>query len=201
MEEFFGVVPCTVMSMLSNALRPSACETDITGLVGMYAMARASGRPSALLDWNNNYGDDPDKAVVFHCSNIPQHFFGGRGRMDYQEIIAGTVGKENTYGTVVGRLVPTPVTFCRVSTADSLGIVKAYVGEGEITDDEASTFGGYGVIRVPGLQLLLAHICLHGYEHHVALNPGSVAEAVDEAFGRYMGWSVYHHLVGAFEQV
>ena len=72
MEEYFGVVPCTAMSMMSNALVPSACETDITGLVGMYAMIQASGRPSALADWNNNYADDPDKCVLFHCSNFPQ---------------------------------------------------------------------------------------------------------------------------------
>jgi hypothetical protein len=57
--------------------------------------------PSALLDWNNNYGDDPDKAVCFHCSNLPKHFF-KEVRMDFQQIIAGTVGRENTYGTCVG---------------------------------------------------------------------------------------------------
>ena len=49
--------------------------------------------PSALLDWNNNYGDDPNKAVCFHCSNLPKHFFAKMIKMDFQEIIAGTVGK------------------------------------------------------------------------------------------------------------
>ena len=29
MEEYFGVVPCTVMSMMSNSLMSSACEVDI----------------------------------------------------------------------------------------------------------------------------------------------------------------------------
>jgi L-fucose isomerase-like protein len=193
MEEYFGVVPCTIMSMLSNSLKPSACETDITGLIGMYAMVKASGKPSALLDWNNNYGDDPDKGVVFHCSNIPKEFFGGGANMDYQEIIAGSVGKENTYGTVVGKLKPNPVTFCRVSTNDYVGSIQAYLGEGEITDDPVNTFGGYGVVRIPGFQRLLAHICEYGYEHHVAMNPSQVADAVEEAFGKYLGWSVYHH--------
>ena len=60
----------------------------------------ASGKPSALVDWNNNYGDDPDKAVVFHCSNLPAQVFTDNPVMDYQEIIAGTVGKDNTYGTM-----------------------------------------------------------------------------------------------------
>jgi len=129
MEEFYGVVPCTVMSMLSNKLLPSACETDVTGLIGMYAMVLASGTPSALLDWNNNYGTDPDKAVVFHCSNLPKDLFGGPVAMDYQAIIAGTVGRENTFGTVVGRIKPTKITFCRVSTDDMTGTIRAYLGE------------------------------------------------------------------------
>lgn len=193
MEEYFGVVPCTVMSMLSNNLVPSACETDITGLIGMYAMVLASGKPSALLDWNNNYGDDPDKAVVFHCSNLPQDIFGGEAVMDYQEIIAGSVGKENTYGTVSGKIKPRPVTFCRVSTDDSFGTIQSYVGHGEITKDPVETFGGYGVIRVPDFQGLLRFICENGFEHHVALNPSQSADAVEEAFGDYLGWDVYHH--------
>ena len=193
MEEYFGVVPCTVMSMLSNALCPSACETDITGLIGMYAMVLASGKPSAILDWNNNYGEDPDKAVVFHCSNLPQDIFGGEGRMDYQEIIAGTVGKENTYGTIVGRLQPSQFTYCRVSTNDGLGMIQSYFGEGEITDDPLETFGGYGVVKIPGFQNLLAHICTNGYEHHVAVNASRIADVLEEAFSGYLGWSAYHH--------
>jgi len=193
MEEYYGVVPCTVMSMLSNKMIPSACEADITGLIGMYAMALASGRPSALLDWNNNYGDDPDKAVVFHCSNLPQDIFGGQARMDYQKIIAGTVGQERTYGTLVGKIQPTPLTYCRVSTDDAVGTIRAYLGEAEITNDPIDTFGGYGVIRVPEFQELLTYICENGFEHHVAVNPSQVAEALYEAFTKYLGWDVYYH--------
>ncbi|MGA9349380.1 MAG: L-fucose/L-arabinose isomerase family protein [Anaerolineae bacterium] len=192
MEEFFGVVPCTVMSMLSNTLMPSACETDITGAVGMYAMALASGKPSALLDWNNNYGDDPDKGVIFHCSNLPKAVFADM-TMDYQEIIAGTVGKENTYGTVVGRIKSGPFTYCRVSTDDECGVIRAYLGEGELTDDPVETFGGYGVAHIPNFQGLLHHICENGFEHHVAINLSQVASAVNEALGKYLGWDVYYH--------
>ncbi len=192
MQEFFGIAPCTVMSMLSNRLIPSACETDITGAIGMYAMALASGKPSALVDWNNNYGDDPDKGVMFHCSNLPKEVF-AEARMSYQEIIAETVGQENTYGTVSGRIKSGPFTYCRVSTDDEHGIIRAYLGEGELTDDPLETFGGYGVFYIPNLQGLLHHICENGYEHHVAINLSSVASAVYEALSKYMGWDVYHH--------
>jgi L-fucose isomerase-like protein len=192
LEELYGIVPCTLMSMNSNALAPSACETDITGLVGMLALAAASETPAALLDWNNNYGTDPDKGVVFHCSNLPKDFFGSH-KMDYQEIIAGTVGKENTYGTIVGKIAAGPFTYCRVSTDDLTGKVRAYIGEGQFTDDKLDSFGGYGTFRVNRLQALLAYICKNGFEHHVAATKAQVADAVEDALTTYMGWDVYRH--------
>ena len=200
MEEFYGVVPCTLMSMMSNELVPSACETDITGVVGMYALTLASGKPSAIVDWNNNYGSDPDKGVIFHCSNLPKDLFVAESvsaqnapRMDYQAIIAGTVGQENTYGTIVGRLSAAPFTYCRVSTDDVNGRVLAYLGEGQLTEDPLQTFGGYGVVQIPRFQKLLAYICANGFEHHVAINPSTTAAVIHEAFTKYLGWSVYLH--------
>ena len=201
MQEFFGIVPCTLMSLMSNSLVPSACETDIVGAVAMYALALASGQPSAIVDWNNNYGDDPNKGVIFHCSNLPGDIFVKQGAldpkdipvMDYQEIIAGTVGKENTYGTVVGRVKASPFTYLRVSTDDFNGKIKAYLGQGKLTDDPLKTFGGYGVVDVPNLQGLLSYICNHGFEHHVSLNLSEVADAVYEALTKYLGWEVYYH--------
>ena len=192
LEEFFGVVPCTVMSMMSNNLISSACEVDICGVVGMHALQLASETPSALLDWNNNYGDDPDKAVCFHCSNLPKHFF-QEVRMDFQEIIAGTVGKENTYGTCVGRVKPGAMSFARFSTVDREGVVAGYVGEGEFTNDPLETFGGAGVVRIPRLQELLRYICQRGFEHHVAANFATVGRAVHEAATQYLGWTVHQH--------
>ncbi len=192
MEEFFGVVPCTVMSMMSNGLIPSACEVDIPGLLGMYALQLASGTPSALLDWNNNYGEDPDKAVLFHCSNLPVSIL-NEARMDYQEIIAGTVGKENTYGTVVGRIKPGPFTFARVTTDDEWGTISAYTGQGEFTDDPLKTFGGYGICKIDNLQQLLKYICENGFEHHVAVNMSKTARVIEEAFDNYLNWNVYNH--------
>ncbi|MEI8195239.1 MAG: L-fucose/L-arabinose isomerase family protein [Phycisphaerae bacterium] len=192
LEEFYGVVPCTLMSMMSNNLMASACETDITGLVGMLALQTASQKPAALLDWNNNYGKDPNKGVLFHCSNLPKDFFGTH-KMDYQEIIAGTVGRDNTYGTIVGRVAAGPFTYCRVATDDLTGKIAAYFGEASFTDDKLDTFGGYGVFEVPNLQKLLRVICERGFEHHVAATKAAVGGAIADALGNYMGWDVYHH--------
>jgi L-fucose isomerase-like protein len=180
------------MSIMSNSLLPSAGETDIAGLVGMYVLQAASTRPAALLDWNNNYANDPNKGVVFHCSNLPKAFFESQ-RIGYQEIIAGTVGRENTYGTIVGRIAPGPFTYCRISTDDEKGRIRGYVGEATFTGGTLETFGGYGVIEVPRFQALLQYVSRNGFEHHVAATRATVAAAVDDALGTYLGWDVLRH--------
>ena len=192
LEENLGIVPCTVMSMMSDALLSSACEVDVCGTLAMHALQLASETPSALLDWNNNYGNDPNKAVCFHCSNLPKHFFKDV-KMDFQEIIAGTVGKENTFGTCVGRVKAGAMSFARFSTDDVNGKIRGYSGSGSFTDDPLETFGGAGVVEIPGLQKLLHYICENGFEHHVAANFSSVAPVVHEAAIRYFGWDMYAH--------
>ena len=192
LEEYFGVVPCTVMSMMSNNLMSSACEVDIVGVVGMQALALASQTPSALLDWNNNYGDDPNKAVCFHCSNLPKHFFADV-KMEFQEIIAGTVGKLNTFGTLYGRVKPAPMSYLRVSTRDQEGKLRGYVGDGRFTEDPLETFGGAGVVEIPRMQDLLHYICEQGFEHHTAANLSHSANIVYEAGTKYLGWEMYWH--------
>ncbi|MGD0894892.1 MAG: L-fucose/L-arabinose isomerase family protein [Acidimicrobiales bacterium] len=192
LQEFYGIVPCTVMSMMSNSLKPSACEADVTGVVSMLLLQAAAGTPSAILDWNNNFSSDPDKAVVFHCSNLPSQFLESTS-MNFQEIIAGTVGKERTYGTLYGRIRSGPATYLRVSTDDASGRIQAYVGEGRFTDDPMRTFGAYGVIEIPRLQALLEHLCRNGFEHHVVMSHSQTATVLQEAMEAYLGWSVYLH--------
>jgi len=193
LEENLGVVPCTVMSMMSNTLLSSACEVDVCGVLAMHALQLASETPSALLDWNNNYANDPNKAVCFHCSNLPKHFFNDV-KMDYQAIIAGTVGMENTFGTCVGKVKAGAMSFARFSTDDTAGTIRGYSGGGRFTDDPLETFGGAGVVEIPGLQKLLHYICENGFEHHVAANFSTVAPAVHEAASRYLGWPMYAHV-------
>jgi len=192
MEEYFGVVPCTIMSMMSNNLIPSACEVDVPGTLSMYMLALASGTPSALLDWNNNYGDNPDKAVCFHCSNLPKHFF-NEVKMDYQAIIAGTVGMANTFGTCVGTVKAGAMSYARYSTDDRRGVIRGYTGNGRFTDDPLNTFGGAGVVEIPQMQKLLHYICREGFEHHVAANFSESAAAIHEAATQYLGWESHFH--------
>jgi L-fucose isomerase-like protein len=188
----YGVNACTLMSMMSDRLMPSACEVDVTGAVSMYALQLASGQPSALVDWNNNYADDPDKCVLFHCGNWARSFF-SEARMANAEILATVLGTENTYGTVSGQAAASPMTFARVTTDDRRGRIRTYVGEGRITSDPLDTFGSRAVAEIPGLQKLMQYICRNGFEHHAAMNPSQSAAILTEAFETYLGWEVYYH--------
>lgn len=192
MQKNYGINACTLMSMMSNQLMPSACETDITGVVSMYALQLASGFPGALVDWNNNYADDPNRCVLFHCGNWAKSFVPDI-EIKTAPILGTTLGEENTYGALAGNAVAGPMTYARVTTDDINGMIRAYTGEGEITNDPLDTFGNRAVIYTPGLQKLLAYLCNNGFEHHVAITMGSVANSLDQAFTTYLGWDNYHH--------
>lgn len=193
LQHNYGVNVCTLMSMMSENLMPSACEVDITGVASMYALTLAAGLPSALVDWNNNYADDPNKCVLFHCGNWGKSFLGPDVKMANAEILATTLGTENTYGTVAGRTPSGPFSYARITTDDRHGAIRTYVGDGEFVDDPLDTFGSRAVVKVPELQKLMRHVCKNGFEHHAAMAAAYTADVLAEAFGNYMGWEVYHH--------
>ena len=187
-----GCNVCTSMSMMSEALSPSACEVDVTGVLTMYAMQLASGTPSALVDWNNNYGADPDKCVLFHCGNWAKSFLPDI-KVSNAPILGSTLGVENTWGALDGRTPASALTYGRITTDDTAGVIRAYVGQGQLTNDPILTFGNRAVAQVPKLQKLMRHVCENGFEHHVVMNASHTAEILQEAFSRYLGWEVYHH--------
>ena len=187
-----GCNVCTSMSMMSENFMPSACEVDVTGVLTMYAMQLASSSPSALVDWNNNYGTDPDKCVLFHCGNWAKSFLPDIKILN-APILGSTLGVENTWGALDGRTPATPLTYGRITTDDAAGKIRTYVGQGELTNDELKTFGNRAVARVPKLQKLMHHVCREGFEHHVVMNASHTAGILAEAFERYLGWEVYHH--------
>jgi len=187
-----GINVCTIMSMLSENRLPSACEVDITGVLTMYAMQLASDSPSALVDWNNNYTDDPDKCVLFHCGNWAKTFLPDIS-MSTAPILGIAVGEENTYGALAGRTPAGPLTYGRLTTDDVNGQIRAYVGEGTLTNDTLETFGTRAVAQIPDLQRLMRFICRNGFEHHVVMNQSHTAAILEEAFENYLGWDVYRH--------
>jgi L-fucose isomerase-like protein len=192
LQENFGVNVCTLMSIMSSKMMPSACETDITGLASMYALQLAAGEPAAIVDLNNNYGDDPDKCVLFHCGNWPLNFY-TEAEMKTAEILGTSLGSDVVWGAINGRAPAAPLTIARISTDDVNGMCKAYVAEGRFLDDPLDTFGSRAVVDIPNLQPLLKYICKVGFEHHCAMSAAHTADAVAEALGNYLKWEVYRH--------
>jgi L-fucose isomerase-like protein len=193
LQDNFGCATCLTMSMMGEKLTPSACEVDVMGAVSMYALALAAHAPSAILDWNNNYGYEADKCVCTHCGNYPKTFIGSTPEISELDVLGGVLGKEKCFGAVKGKVKAGAMTYFRASTDDRLGVVKTYVGEGEFTDDPFAMDGGVAVAKVARLRRLLGFVARNGFEHHVAMVRSHCAGAVAEATGRYLGWPTYFH--------
>ena len=193
LQENFGCATCLTMSMMGEKLMPSACEVDVMGAVSMYALALASGAPSAILDWNNNYGREVDKCVCTHCGNYPKSFIGEDPEISNLDVLGTVLGQERCFGAVKGKVKPGPMTYFRVSSDDRAGTLKSYVGEGEFTDDPFAMDGGIAVAKVTRLRDLLTVVAQNGFEHHVAMVRGHHAGIVHEAVTRYLNWPTYRH--------
>ena len=180
------------MSMMSENMLPSACEVDVTGTLTMYAMQIASNSPSALVDWNNNYEEDEEKCVLFHCGNWAKSFLPDL-KISTAPILGSVFGEEKTHGALDGRTPASPLTYGRISTDDNLGKIKCYFGEGDLTDDPLNTFGTRAVAKVPNLQELMRYVCNNGYEHHVVMNASKTSDILYESCFNYLGWEVHLH--------
>ena len=193
LEQNYGCAACVTMSMLGEKLLPAACEVDIAGAVSMYALTLAAQGQSALLDWNNNFAEDRNKCVCTHCGNFPKSFVRNDLKLGTLGVLGRTLGKVNTFGAVYGKVTKGDFTFFRISTDDTKGTIKAYLGIGEITDDPYGMDGCIAVTKVDNLQILMKHICRNGFEHHVAMVRNDVKDILNEAIEGYLGWNLYVH--------
>lgn len=192
-QQNYGCAACTVMSMMGEKLIPGACEMDVSGAVSMYALSLAANAPAALLDWNNNYGDDRNMCVCTHCGNYPKSFVAGEIEISELDVLGEALGRERSFGAIKGHVRAGEMTYFRISTDDLHGRIRAYLGEGEFTDDPFNMAGGIAVCKVPNLQPLMDHLCNNGFEHHTAMVRGHHARAIREAVTKYMRWELYHN--------
>ena len=189
-EKEFGVAPCVLLSEINDRGIPAACELDICNAITMYALRMASGRPTTLLDWNNNYDDDPNKCILFHCGPIPQSLMTAKGEVIDHPMFAKSIGAGCGFGPNVGRIAPNQITFASLKTQD--GKIFVYMGEGEFTKDpiQEGFFGCGGVVQIDNLQQKLYNIGYNGYRHHVSVAPGHFTAALREAFTRYLDYEI-----------
>ena len=190
MQQQLGISPCVLLSELNDRGMPAACEVDVGNAVTMHALSLASGRPPMCLDWNNNYGEEADKCILFHCGPVAQSLMTCRGKISDHAILANAVGPGSSYGCNEGRIIATPMTYGSLLT--EAGDLCFYLGEGQMTDDPipANFFGCAGVAQIPDLQEKLQTIGYLGHRHHVSVTPGHVAAPVLEAWEKYLGFDV-----------
>ncbi len=190
MQSICGISPCVVMGELNERGIPAACEVDVNNAVTMFALSRASNGVSACLDWNNNYGTDEEKCVLFHCGPVPRSMMAGKGEIVDHAILMSAVGAGNAFGCNAGRIKPMAMTFGSMLTRD--GKLEFYLGEGRFTNDPVAPdfFGCAGVLEVEGLQTVIQTIGYLGHRHHVSVAPGHVMQPALDALEHYLGFDV-----------
>ena len=190
LQQQLGISACVLMGELNDRGVVAACEVDVGNAVAMSALSLASGKPATCLDWNNNYGEEDDKCILFHCGPVPRSLMTDRGRIVDHAILANAVGEGRSYGCHVGRIAPVDFTFGSLLT-DS-GKLRLYLGQGAFTPDPIPPefFGCAGVAEIARLQDVLLHVGRNGYRHHVSVTPGLVQDPVREALEHYLGFQV-----------
>jgi L-fucose isomerase-like protein len=190
LEKQLKVSPCVLLSEINDRGIPAACELDVCNAIAMRALSLASGRAATCLDWNNNYGEEDDKCILFHCGPVPQSLMTGKGQIIEHPMFAKALGSGCAYGCNVGRIAPGHLTFASSKTQD--GKLVFYLGEGEFTSDKIADdfFGCAGVARIDGLQDKLQAIGQQGYRHHVGVTLSHVELPVREAWERYLGYEI-----------
>lgn len=189
MQTVLGVAPCVLLSELNDRGIVASCEIDLCSAINMYSMQLASGKPTACLDWNNNYGDDENKVILFHCGSTAQKLMKSKGLVtDHKMFAKGCPGCG--WGANEGRIAAFPMTLSNCKTED--GKLTFYVDEGEFTDDdiEKEFFGCGGVAKIPDLQRKLIKLGRCGFRHHTTVGVGRMSMILKEAFEHYLGYEV-----------
>ena len=189
METILRVCPCVLISELNDRGIVCSCEIDLTSAITMRAMQLASGKPTACLDWNNNYGDDENKVILFHCGPVAQALMAGKGTVtEHKMFEKGDPG--SGWGTNEGRIASFDMTFSNGFTED--GKLKVYASEARFTDDviEKEFFGCGGVAEIPDLQNKLLKLAKGGFKHHTTVGVGHMKYVLEEAFKTYLGYEV-----------
>jgi len=181
---------CNLISELNERGIATACEMDIANAISMKALVSASQDAGTCLDFNNNYGNDPDKCILFHCGPVPNKMMVGPGEIVQHKMFKKTMGDNVSWGVNQGHIKPMPMTYSSLKTED--GEMVSYIDNGAFTGDpiEKEFFGTGGVARIDNLQDKLYRIAGSGFRHHVSVTSGHWADALKEAYTTYLGYGV-----------
>ena len=189
MQTVLGIAPCVLLSELNDRGIVASCEIDLCSAINMYSIQLASGKPAACLDWNNNYGDDPNKVIMFHCGPVAQSLMTAKGLVTDHKMFSKT-NPGCGWGSNEGRIAAFDMTYSNCKTEN--GKLTFYIGEGRFTDDviEPEFFGCGGVAEIENLQPKLIKLGKNGYRHHTAVGVGHIEGILREAFETYLNYEI-----------
>lgn len=188
--QILNISVCVVVSFLNNIGIPCACEMDVCNAVAMRMLSLASQTPATCLDWNNNYGKEANKCILFHCGPVPKDMMVDKGEVTDHKMFAKTYGKGNAFGTMEGRITPSQFTYASCKTEN--GKMQMYMGRAKFTDDtiEKAFFGCGGVAEFEDMEKVLEYVGRNGYRHHVSVTNAEVLDAVFDASVNYLHYDV-----------
>ena len=188
LQHSLKVAPCSVMGVLNESGIPAVCETDASNAILMSALYYASGNPTGCLDINNNFGNENDKCILFHCGPLPISLMTKKGNIEEHKMFVKTQGTNCSWGVNVGVVKPGDITIAGGRTED--GEIQFFAANAEITDDEIENefFGTPGVLRLDNLQKKLKILNENGFRHHAIITAGHHYAVVKEALTKYLGW-------------
>lgn len=189
METYLRICPCVLLSELNDRGIVASCEIDMCSAITMRALQLATDGPAACLDWNNNYGDDENKVILFHCGSTAQKLMKSKGTVTSHKMFDKT-DPGSGWGTNEGRIGCFPMTYSNCKTEN--GKITIYFSEGEFTNDdiEKEFFGCGGVAYIEDLQNKLIKLAKGGFKHHTTVANGHVKYILEEAFKTYLGYDV-----------
>ena len=193
LQRQLNISACVLLSEMNDRLLPVACEVDMGNAVVQYALYRASGKATACLDWNNNYGDDTEKCILFHCGSTAQSLMKSKGHVVDHSMLQHDpqVGPNCSFGCNEGRIAEFPFAFGSMTTRS--GKLDFYLGDGEFTSDPIPDdfFGCGGVAKIKNLQDVLLFVGKNGHRHHLSVTPGErMVAPLKEALEYYLGYNV-----------
>lgn len=189
METYYRVCPCVLLSELNDRGIVASCEIDLCSAITMRAMNLASGQSTACLDWNNNYGTDPNKVILFHCGPVAQSLMTEKGLVTEHKMFA-KCDPGSGWGCNEGRIRAFDMTFSNCKTED--GKLTIYASEAKFTGEpiENTYFGCGGVAEIPDLQNKLIRLARGGFKHHTTVGVGHMKDILVEAFSTYLHYDV-----------
>ena len=156
----------------------------------MRAVGLAANYPVMLLDVNNNYENDKNKIIFFHCGPAPVSLMVGDSKIEEHLMFKKSYGEGSGVGINKGKYITGDVTIGSFKTEN--GKLCAFTSEGVFTQDELPScfFGCSAVFEKEGADKMLEYMALNGYRHHVAITKGHHAKAIEIAFRDYLDYQI-----------